>query len=57
MDPDEIGSDMREAIEYIFHAPLEAKWFSVEAILDEIEEAISYVQKHLPIATETYKKI
>ena len=60
VDPDELSSDMREAVEYIitaFRAPLEARGFSAEAILDELEEAISYVRKYLPIATETYKKI
>ena len=60
VDPDEVGSDMREAVEYIitaFHAPLEARGFSAEAILDELEEAISYARKYLPIATETCKKV
>ena len=60
VDPDEVGSDMREAVEYIitaFRAPIEARRFSAEAILDELEEAISYARKYLPIATETYKKI
>ena len=60
VDPDEVSSDMREAVEYIitaFRAPLEARGFSAEAILAELEEAISYARKYLPIATETYKKI
>ena len=60
IDPDEVSSDMREAVEYIitaFRAPLEARGFSAEAILDELEEAISYARKYFPIATETYKKI
>jgi len=60
VDPDEVGSDMREAVEYIitaFRAPLEARGFSAEAILDELEEAISYARKYLPIATETCKKV
>ena len=59
VDPDEGSSDMREAVEYIitaFRAPLEARGFSAEAILDELEEAISYARKYLPIATETYKR-
>ena len=60
VDPDEVGSDMREAVEYIiatFRAPLEASSFSAEGILDELEEAISYARKYLPITTETYKKV
>ena len=60
VDPDEVGSEIREAVEYkitAFHVSLEAKVFSAEAILDELEETISYAHKYLPIATESYKKI
>ena len=58
--PDVVGSDIREAVEYIitvFRAPLEAKKFSAEAIQDELEEVVSYAQKYLPIATDPYKKV
>lgn len=53
MDPDEVASDMREAVHSVFRAPLEAKGFSV----DELEEVISYACKYLPVATESYKNI
>jgi len=60
VDPDVVSNDMRQAVDYIigvFRVPLKAKAFSVEAIQDELEEAVAYARRYLPICTESYKKI
>ena len=53
-------SEVSQAAEYVvamFRVPLEAKGFSAEVIVDEIENVVSYARSYLPIGTENYRKV
>ena len=58
-DEEDAVSEVSQAAEYVvamFRVPLEAKGFSAEVIVDEIENVVSYA-RYLPIGTDNYRKI
>ena len=59
-DEEDAVSEVSQAAEYVvamFRVPLEAKGFSAEVIVDEIENVVSYARRYLPIGTDNYRKI